>query len=557
MEIRDRRVLILGGSGLVGGAVARALLPHGPARIALGGLHREEAEMAADALREEAEAAGAEGVQVVPVWGDVFVREDHEGRPRESLLVEPERRAELLEDVFGPLDEDAFARSRLVALLTEERPQVVVDCINTATAIAYQDIFASVASLRRGLAAGDGVAAEQVERHLSTLYLPQLIRHVQLLLEGLRRAGTGSYVKVGTSGTGGMGLNVPFTHSEERPSRTLLAKASVAGAHSLLLFLMGRTPDAPAVAEVKPAAAVAWNRIGFGPIRRGGAPMRRWDAERPLALGKAFGPEAAETWAEADGPLESVFLDAGENGLFSLSEFEAISALRLMEVITPEEIADAVLDAIRGRPTGHDVVGALDAAVMGPTYRGGMLREVALAHMERLEAAHGVRSVAFEMLGPPRLSKLLFEAALLERLLPDLDGACGLDPEETAREAEALVLEDARLRSDMLSVGIPILLPDGKRLFRGPEVKVEPPNGDPGPVLDRLAAQGWVDLRPGCWVQWRERCRRFRDAHPLGRGPEAGSRTDLDLRSASGEIRAGALAAFVFRYEDGGERIKR
>ena len=38
---------------------------------------------------------------------------------------------------------------------------------------------------------------------------------MQTLLEGLKRAGTKAYVKVGTSGTGGMGLNIPYTHSEE------------------------------------------------------------------------------------------------------------------------------------------------------------------------------------------------------------------------------------------------------------------------------------------------------------------------------------------------------
>jgi hypothetical protein len=40
----------------------------------------------------------------------------------------------------------------------------------------------------------------------------------------MKRAGTRMYVKIGTAGTGGMGLNVPFTHAEERPSRVLLAK---------------------------------------------------------------------------------------------------------------------------------------------------------------------------------------------------------------------------------------------------------------------------------------------------------------------------------------------
>ena len=49
------------------------------------------------------------------------------------------------------------------------------------------------------------------------------------------------YLKVGTTGTGGMGLNIPFTHSEDKPSRVLLAKSAMAGAHSMLLFLLGRT----------------------------------------------------------------------------------------------------------------------------------------------------------------------------------------------------------------------------------------------------------------------------------------------------------------------------
>ncbi len=554
MDIRGRRILILGGSGLVGGAIARRLLGLAPSRLVIGGLRREEAEEAVEELRELPEADGAE---LVATWGDVFLRVDHVDRGRSELVADAGSRAELLEDVFGPLDAEAFERSRLVAMLEEERPDVVVDCINTATAIAYQDIFTSAAELRAELAEHGTVSSAFLEAHLTTLYLPQLIRHVQLLLEGLRRAGTMSYVKVGTSGTGGMGLNVPFTHSEERPSRTLLAKASVAGAHSSLLFLLGRTPDAPAVTEVKPAAAIAWRRIGYGPVLRGGRPIPRYDSTESLPLERAFGAGSEGTWAETGEPLTSVYLDAGENGLFSLSEFEAISALRLMEVVTPEEIAQVVVDEVRGRPTGYDVVAALDASAMGPTYRGGMLREVALSHMERLEREHQVRSVAFEMLGPPRLSKLLFEAALLERLLPDVASAVELNPEEVARAAEALVLEDARLRSDMLSVGIPVLMPDGRRILRGPEVKVGPPGECAAEGVDRWAAHGWVDLRPRCWVQWRERCRRFRDVHLRGPGAEAGSRTDLDLRSASGQIRAGTLAAFVFREEDAGERIKR
>jgi len=92
-----------------------------------------------------------------------------------------------------------------------------------------------------------------------------------------------------------------------------------------------------------------------------------------------------------------------------------------MEFVTPEEIADNVVREILSHPTGKDVVTALDAATMGPTYRAGALRSVALDHMEALEAEAGIRSVAYEMLGPPRLSKLLFEGELLRRLAGTLE----------------------------------------------------------------------------------------------------------------------------------------
>ena len=46
-----------------------------------------------------------------------------------------------------------------------------------------------------------------------------------------------------------------------------------------------------------------------------------------------------------------------------------------MESVTPEEIAQNVVSELLGGNTGRDIVAALDASVMGPSYRGGMLRE--------------------------------------------------------------------------------------------------------------------------------------------------------------------------------------
>ena len=302
--------------------------------------------------------------------------------------------------------------------------------------------------------------------------------------------------------------------------------------------------------------SVGWKRIGFGPVLRAGQPIPRFDCTEPLSLAVAFqddAPVQCDMTAEA---LESVFLDAGENGLFSLGEYETISALGLMEVITPEEIADAVIAEIRGRPTGRDIVGALDAATMGPTYRGGAMREVALRYMEELEEQHGVRSIAFEMLGPPRLSKLLFEAEILHRLYGSVREAATLDPEMTSERASELVATDATFRSDILSVGIPVLLPEGDRVLRGPRLAFLP-DTDGEPPDPTWANRGWVDLRPVSWARWRDRCASYVERVLDAPSAEHGSGADLDVRARSGDIRPGALAAFVFRYEDEGERMKR
>ena len=551
MDIRGRSVLILGGSGLVGMAVARELMPHAPSLLAVSGLTREEAEAAVAEL--ERDPARAADTRLEAAWGDLFQRDEMRERPRSEILGDTAARRLLLDDLYGELTEDVVARSALGALIARTRPAIVVDCINTATAFAYQNVFDSATKLR-ALSEAGSVPNDVIEGHLATLYLPQLIRHVQIALEAMRRADTGFYIKVGTAGTGGMGLNIPFTHSEERPSRMLLAKSGVAGAHSLLLYLMARTPGAPAVKEIKPTAAISWKRIAYGEIRRRGRTIQRIDAAAPVPVERAF--DGTPEFRELGAPLTGVFIDAGENGLFSMGEFETLTALGLMEFITPEEIATNVVREIRGYPTGRDIVAALDGATSGPTYRAGVLREVALDRMASLERENGEEAVAYEMLGPPRLSKLLFESAILARFHDGLSAVAGMDADSTATAAHRLITDDDDLRSRILTIGLPILLPDGVSLLRGPDVKIVP-EGDQSPLDPRLADAGWVDLRSSNWRKWSERAQHMLQELNAGPGPLHGSRTDAEPGDRGVSIRPGRMAAWVFRYEDRGERTKR
>jgi NAD(P)-dependent dehydrogenase (short-subunit alcohol dehydrogenase family) len=551
MDIRGKSVLILGGSGLVGMAVARELMPHVPALLVISGLTRKEAEAAVAELQRD--PALPADTRLEAAWGDIFQRDEMRERGRTDILGDTSARRMLLDDLYGELTDDVVARSALGALIARTAPAIVVDCINTATAFAYQNVFDSASKLRELSEAGS-VPNDVIEGHLATLYLPQLIRHVQIALEAMRRADTGFYIKVGTAGTGGMGLNIPFTHSEERPSRMLLAKSGVAGAHSLLLYLMARTPGGPAVKEIKPTAAISWKRIAFGEIHRRGRAIQRIDADAPVTVENAFAEPPQ--FRELNTALTGVFIDAGENGLFSMGEFETLTALGLMEFITPEEIATNVVREIRGYSTGRDIVSALDGATSGPTYRAGVLREVALDRMAALEREQGVDAVAYEMLGPPRLSKLLFESSILARLHTSLGDVAAMDEITTASAAHLLILSDDDLRSRMLTIGLPILLPDGLSMLRGPDVKVAPEPGQ-SPMDPRLADAGWVDLRPANWRKWSERAQHMLQELGDGSGPEHGSRADTEPGDRGISIRPGRMAAWVFRFEDRGERTKR
>ena len=561
MDIRGKSVLILGGYGLVGQAVARRLMQEQPRELTLLSLKKEEAEEAVEGVRAE-----ADGVALHAAWGDVFAFGEAKDRPRREVYGDRALRARMIESLIDPLSDAAAAQYYLYQLITERRPDIIVDAVNTATGIAYQDIYKTSRNAYQTLKDG-GDLRESLETLLVTDSLPQLIRHVQVLYQAMLKAETRAYFKIGTSGTGGMGLNIPYTHSEEKPSRVLLSKSALAGAHTLLLFLMARTPGGPIIKEIKPAAAIAWKRIGYGEVRRLGQPVPLYDVDpsqaQPLAPGATFRPHDKTQGAATGETLKSVFIDTGENGIFSLEEFSAITTGEQMEFVTPEEIADVLARELLGGNTGHDVINALDNAVMGPTYRAGLMRHWALEKLRALEEEHGVRSVAFENLGPPRLSKLLFEAHVLRRDHASMDRVRETTPEDMSRRAAARVLSDAGLRRDILSIGIPILLPDG-RLLRGPECKIPPRTRDDEAFevtpqrVEAWADAGWVDLRLANMERWQERFRRIRaeiDGIPA-RDTSSRFLRDRQFWGAEEKIQPGKIVGWIFATEEKGARMK-
>jgi len=528
-------VLILGGAGMVGLQVAReAAREVRPRRIVIAALREDEVREAIDFLSEE-----IKDVELVGAPGDVFIPESLQGRRRSDIVADAEAFDVLFQETFSR-DAD-YRKSALYQLIDRYKPEIVVDSINTATAISYQDEFKTAEktyNLLRGIekAEDDGKLAKlpdfiaAVRELLISQGVPQIARHILVLHRALENSSVRIYVKVGTTGTGGMGINIPYTHSEDNPSLQLLSKSAIGFAHTGLLFLLARTPSASEekqgviVKEIKPGAMIGFKRVSRRNIvLRGERDPAYLVSARDEDLGGTLELRDESHYGRfenRDVPLEIIGADTGENGFFSIGEFQAITYPRQMEYVTPEEVARTVVLEILNASTGRDVLAAIDGAITEPSYRAGVLREHAIRAMQRLESekrADVLPSIAIGHLGPPKLSKLLAEAHFILHAAgtDDIDAIRKIAPVELQWKVEQYLARNPSIVSQIITIGVPMLREREARLIltRGPRISIPaaPPGGTQVPLdrdaIERYAATGWVDLRRSNFELWQKRLR--------------------------------------------------
>jgi hypothetical protein len=526
-------VLILGGGGMVGVQVAREVARElSPKRIVIAAVSEAEVTSALEFLRDQL----GDDIDIVGEWGNIFVPEELKGIDRVSVVENREYYDKLFDAVFRR--EVSYQTSALYQLVAKYKPEIVIDSINTATAISYQNEFELAIETKELIdgfrdRTGDIPRAEleplfaTIRKLLIAQGIPQIARHILLLNETLKNTDVQIYVKVGTTGTGGMGLNIPYTHSEDKPSLTLLAKSAIGFAHTGLLFLMARTPGASEdeqsaiVKEVKPGAMIGFRRVEKRHIGVRGEAGKAYLVEpHEEALGAQLqlrDDAQYERFEGRDVPLEVIGADTGENGFFSIGEFQAITFPRQMEYVTPEEVARTVVLEILGASTGRDVLAAIDGAITEPSYRAGVLRDHAIRQMQTLEAQKRgeVPSIAVGHLGPPRLSKLLAEGYLIRQAAgtAKIVEIAAIDAADMQRRVEDYLATNPAVASTIVRVGTPILRERAGRLTitRGPRISIPAVVAGHSVVdlndarIEQYAASGWVDLRLSNFERWQQR----------------------------------------------------
>lgn len=126
-----------------------------------------------------------------------------------------------------------------------------------------------------------------------------------------------------------------------------------------------------------------------------------------------------------------------------------------------------------------------------------------------------------------------------------------------------MISNDEELRSSILSIGIPILLKDGKNLLRGPTIKIPAYRGENKftinpEAIDTWAKDGWVDLRLSNVIQWQKRMNQIFDEIESVPADDTSSQfiRDRTYWLEDDEIDIGKVVGWIFSHEEQGLRMK-
>jgi len=550
--LKNKIILILG-TGQIGEACAIEILKDEPKVIVLHTLTKQEAIRAIENVKKSVSRTKS---KLIPSWGNIFVPAKLSSVLKQELMENVNYNKDLLNYYYAPLSENIIKDSSLYKIIQKWKPDIIIDGINTATVVGYQgDPYSLpreiISKLKQN---NDGKKWKRVcIKLLTSAIIPNLVRFTQVLQKAMIDFKIERYIKISTTGLGGMGINIRYTHgdlNEPGMSSGILGKVAAAGIMHQLFWGLSHTPGID-IKIVVPATLVGWQPVRYGKFRSHGKNLPLVDCPNEIKLktGNLMKPNKCML---IKNQMEIPYVDSGENSAYSLAEMTAITALGQMGCVTREEVAQAVYEMANGS-TKYDILTATDNVSLKPSFPAAFQREVVLQKLATLEKEKNVPSIATNNLGPT-VSKHLFELYIL---LLISNNSMGQFIEhrltELVNKAERLIRSNKELRAQILSLGFPILL-EGKRIFVGecyfvPDIKSK--NIISEKNIEQWAENGWVDLRRKQISYWQNQLKKvFLDVQQKEK-----STTTVLNRNWQGvkNSNTGEILAYVYSLQ-GGER---
>lgn len=481
--------LILGGTGQVGKTLAKTLISFGVSKVIIHGLLKNEVYKTVTELKKH---QISNKTKIDATWGNIFSSVVLKDLKLNEIIPNANFRNELIRYLTST-DISGY----LIDVVDKFHPDVIINCVNYATFLGYRNTSRKKLLVLQNIELHTNKQNFFTENMLSRgdIYLAKWFDDLYILL----KPGKIEYIEVSTTGFGGMGFNLLWTHGEpnqKRASEELISKAMIAGMSHQLLWNLSHTPGVK-VHMVIPAALIGWEGIAKEDIHRGGKVLKVSTFNGSIKLRNNLNSikKLVKTRNEEKKSIfKGIGISTGENGFFGREEFKAITALNQMELITKEEVSNSVIDIIKGN-LNKDILNLMDRGSLTPTKNFFKKRNFAINTLNKF---NGELSLAYGNLGP-YITKLIFELFLLSKCTSSLNEMKEIKLQELIDRLNNIITEK-KILSYILSVGIPILYDNGKRLYF-PDQPIYPSVDEiknsklSTYLVNNWAKVGWIDLR--------------------------------------------------------------
>ena len=488
-----KTILVLG-VGQIGKAITKKIIEQNPERIILHNLTAKESEYCCEHFSKY-----CKNIDLIPSYGDVFL--PFEFNKLTTMKEQLKNKDALLNFYYSDLSPDILKKSTLYKLVQKWKPDLIIDAINSGTVLGnhYKPelILSSVSK-------NADIDVNTCSEILLNDFVPKAINFVYSLKLVMEDFKIKKYLKVSTTGLGGMGMNMPYTHGDTPKSSlsfALMGKISAAGVLHQLLWNLSHTTHHN-ISLLVPSTFVGYDSAKYEPIETDVGLVKKISNPKKIKL--KSGETLTYSKGLSDEYLEFPVVRAGENHVYSLYELSALTSIGQMEAITKEEVANAAMEDICGK-TKKNLLSYMDAGMLGSTFAGKAMVEKIKTEIRQLMQKNNSTSIATGNLGVT-VAKRLYELYMIKQVCKTVEALRFVD----IKKLYDLIVENLETNKDLLveilSLGLPIVT-ENDNIYIG-EYSLYPGKDCDltitGERLEKWIQVGWVDLPVENILFWKE-----------------------------------------------------
>ena len=537
-----KTILVLG-VGQIGKAITKRILEHKPDRIILHNLTKKESDYCCLYFSKI-----CKNIEFIPSYGDIFLPFDF--NKLTTIEEQLQNKYELLNFFYSDLSPEILKKSTLYNLVQKWKPYLIIDAINSGTVLGNHYKPELILSKVSNEATVDVDTSTEI---LLNDFVPKAINFVYSLKLVMEDFKIKKYLKVSTTGLGGMGMNMPYTHGDTPKaslSFALMGKISAAGVLHQLLWNLSHTTHYN-ISLLIPSTFVGYDSTKFEPIETDMGLIKKVDNPKKIKI--KDGDILTYSKGICDEYLEFPVVRAGENHVYSLYELSVLTAVGQMEAITKEEVANAAMEDICGK-ANRNMLNYMDSGMLTSTFAGKVMVEKIKSEIKLLMQKNNSTSIATGNLGVT-VAKRLYELHIIKQVCKTVESLKNIDIKKLCDLVTRNIENNKDLIIEILSLGLPIVMEDNS-MFIG-EYSLFPDKGCNLTItkdrLEKWIQVGWVDLRVENILFWKETIDYvYNDAQKVLR--DKGFILNRDVFSISNDYDIGEVLAYYYNLQEKGRK---